>query len=151
MRALRALALAATALAGATLVSALAPAGAQPATVVLQAGLAGAREVPGPGDRDGSGFARVEVDPAAGTICWELTVRNIAPATAAHIHEGARDVAGPVVQGLQAPTSGSSAGCVTRPDVAQRVAADPAGFYVNVHNGEFPGGAVRGQLAGPAS
>jgi hypothetical protein len=28
----------------------------------------------------------------------------------------------------------------------QSIVADPASFYVNVHNGDFPGGAVRGQL-----
>jgi hypothetical protein len=26
------------------------------------------------------------------------------------------------------------------------IAADPRGYYVNVHNLEFPGGAIRGQL-----
>jgi hypothetical protein len=33
------------------------------------------------------------------------------------------------------------------PTVAQGIAADPSGYYVNIHNNQFPGGAVRGQLA----
>ena len=32
-------------------------------------------------------------------------------------------------------------------DVAQRMLANPQNFYVNVHTTQFPGGAVRGQLA----
>jgi hypothetical protein len=27
------------------------------------------------------------------------------------------------------------------------IIANPAGYYVNIHNADFPGGAVRGQLA----
>jgi hypothetical protein len=30
---------------------------------------------------------------------------------------------------------------------ADAIAANPANYYVNVHNAPFPGGAVRGQLA----
>lgn len=114
----------------------------------LAAGLNGAREVPGPGDRDGSGLARVSVDPATGEICYSLTVRNIAPATAAHIHAAPRDEAGGVVQPLTPPSDGTSSGCVVNAELAAALAADPSAFYVNVHNGEFPAGAVRGQLAG---
>lgn len=125
-----------------------APVSGDQAQATLQAGLNGHREQPNPADRDGSGFARVTVDTATGEICYELTVRNIAPATAAHIHAGERDAAGPVVQGLQAPTNGTSSGCVVNQAVAEALAADPSGYYVNVHNSEFPTGAVRGQLAG---
>ena len=32
-------------------------------------------------------------------------------------------------------------------DVATRICADPAGFYVNYHTTDFPNGAIRGQLA----
>ena len=39
------------------------------------------------------------------------------------------------------------AGCVeVDRDLAEAIAADPRGYYVNVHNAEFPGGAIRGQL-----
>ena len=110
--------------------------------------LTGEQEVPVPGDPDGIGFATVTVNPGQGVLCYELSVSGIAPATAAHIHEAPPGVAGPVVVGLQAPTDGSSGGCV---EVGRALAKDilknPADYYVNVHNAEFPGGALRGQLS----
>jgi len=125
-----------------------APVAGDQAQTTFHAGLNGQREQPNPADRDGSGFARVTVDTVTGQICYQVTVRNIAPATAAHIHVGERDDAGPVVQGLQPPTDGSSSGCVTNAALAADLAANPSGYYVNVHNAEFTTGAVRGQLAG---
>jgi len=50
--------------------------------------LSGAAEVPGPGDTDGSGMATITLNPEQREVCFELTVSNIAPAAAAHIHEG---------------------------------------------------------------
>ena len=132
----------------AVLFSGPAPVAGEQSVTRLQAGLNGQRERPHRADPDGSGFARVTVDTATGEICYEVTVRNIAPATAAHIHRADRDAAGAVVQGVQAPSDGSSSGCVVNPAAAAAVAADPSAFYVNVHNAEFPAGAVRGQLAG---
>ena len=41
----------------------------------------------------------------------------------------------------------NSSGCTTDATYAPLIAANPAGFYVNVHNGDFPAGAIRGQLA----
>jgi hypothetical protein len=150
MHALRTSALVAAALVAG--VGLLAPtAGAEPPNPTLVAGLSGAREVPGPGDRNGSGLATVTVDAASEEICYELTVRNIAAATAAHIHEADRHDAGDVVQPLDAPTDGSSSGCVVNTALAPELVANPDGYYVNVHNSEFPGGAVRGQLAGQRS
>ena len=71
--------------------------------------------------------------------------RSSRPA-AAHIHIGAEGIAGPVVQGLTAPTDGHSSGCVVNDALADALAADPGNYYVNVHNAEYPAGAVRGQL-----
>ena len=110
--------------------------------------LTGAAEVPGPGDPDGSGTARITINVGQRTLCYELRVSNIAPATAAHIHEAPADKAGPVVVPLAAPTGGSSSGCVTLDrDALKEIAKNPDDYYVNVHNAEFPAGAVRGQLA----
>ena len=111
--------------------------------------LSGAAEVPGPGDPDGSGTATIRLQLERGEVCFDLTVSNIGPATAAHIHEGADGVAGPVVIPLDpAPTGGSSSGCISDVDAAllQNIAQNPGQYYVNVHNEEFPDGAIRGQL-----
>ncbi len=110
--------------------------------------LTGEQEVPVLGDPDGIGFATVTVNPGQGVLCYELSVSGIAPATAAHIHEAPVGVAGPVVVGLQAPTDGSSSGCIdVGRDLAKEILQDPADYYVNVHNAEFRGGALRGQLS----
>ena len=114
----------------------------------LQTNLTGAAEVPGPGDPDGAGTAQITVNPGQKQVCYKLRVSNIAPATAAHIHEAAPTAAGPVVVTLGAPTSGTSSGCVTvTRALALEILKDPSDYYVNVHNAAFPAGAVRGQLA----
>ena len=72
---------------------------------------------------------------------------GIAPATAAHIHEAPAGQAGPVVVPLAAPTDGTSSGCVTlEREELKEIAKNPDDYYVNVHNAEFPAGALRGQL-----
>lgn len=118
--------------------------GGRPYTVAMT----GAAERPGPGDPDGTGTATFRVNAGQGRVCYTLSVANIEPATAAHIHRAPPTAAGPVVVGLAAPTDGSSEGCadVTRA-LAQELIQSPGAFYVNVHNAPFPGGAVRGQLS----
>ena len=114
----------------------------------LTATLTGAAEVPGPGDADGAGSAKITLNHGQGQICYELAVSNIGTATAAHIHIGAPDKAGDVVVGLDAPADGSSDGCVNLDkDKIKALMDNPAGYYINVHNAEFPDGAVRGQLS----
>lgn len=109
--------------------------------------LGGTSEVPGPGDPDGRGFAEISVVGRFDRLCYELTVLNIDPATAAHIHRGAAGVAGPPVVTLDAPSDGESRGCLRlESGLAEEIERNPTGFYVNVHNAAFPAGAIRGQL-----
>jgi hypothetical protein len=111
--------------------------------------LTGAAEVPGPGDPDGSGTATITIHRATGEICWSITVMGITlPASAAHIHEAPAGVAGPVDVTLSPPdATGTASGCTTvSREHAKEIAKDPAEYYVNVHNADFPAGALRGQL-----
>ncbi len=118
--------------------------------VHLRAALTGPEEVP-PGDPDGTGTSNVFLIPETGEVCFTIVVSGITlPAAAAHIHVGDAGVAGNIVVPLAPPDeTGASAGCTTGVDPAliQAITDNPAGYYVNVHNADFPGGAVRGQLA----
>ena len=114
----------------------------------LTATLTGAAEVPGPGDTDGAGTFKAELNPGQNQICYELTVSNIATPTAAHIHVGAPDKAGPVVVTLQTPSNGTAKECVqVDRETIRLIIQKPADYYVNVHNNDFSDGAVRGQLS----
>ena len=113
----------------------------------LTATLSGANEIPGPGDADGMGMIVARVNPGRGQFCYTLTASKIAPATMAHIHDAAAGVAGPVVIALKAPTSGTSSGCVTiSKELAQEIVQHPEEYYANVHNAQYPAGAIRAQL-----
>jgi hypothetical protein len=125
-----------------------AAADADPTRFTYRAGMNGAQEAPDRGDQNGSGKAVITVDTVTGEVCFELVVRNIEPAIAAHIHEAQKGVAGPIVVPLTPPTGGSSSGCVVDLTQAQAIAHDPPGYYVNVHTADFEAGAVRGQLHG---
>jgi len=106
----------------------------------LQTQLTGSAEVPGPGDPDGT--ATVTVNPGQSKICYSITVSNIAPARAAHIHEAPAGSAGPVLVTLLAPAIGRSSDCVTvTRELALEILKNPADYYVNVHNAAFPAGA----------
>jgi hypothetical protein len=109
------------------------------------------------GDLDGIGSATIIFPTEPGkprdTVCWGITVDNLDRPTAAHIHRGSAAVNGGIVVGLSAPIApaagnpGTSSGCtkVTEAIVAA-IIKDPTSFYVNVHTGKFPAGAIRGQL-----
>ena len=113
--------------------------------VVLDADLNGRQEVPGRGDRNGSGDATVIVSRAK--VCYVLRTEDIKRPTAAHIHEGRRGVAGGIVVELKAPRNGFSSGCerISRA-LSRALRNNPTHYYVNVHNEPFPDGAIRGQL-----
>lgn len=115
----------------------------------LDAALSGEAEVPGPGDPDGSGTFVSRINVGQEEICYNLSVIDIQDAFAAHIHRGAAGTTGGVVVTLATPDAdGLASACtwVSRAD-AREIVTDPSGFYVNVHNPEYPAGALRGQLA----
>jgi len=119
-----------------------------------RATLRGDREVPNPGDTDGAGMAFVTLQ---GTTVWYyIAVKDIAMPTAAHIHPGRAGASGGVAVSF-APTFTNpatdvyvAAGKVEGVDagLVGTILGAPMEYYVNVHNGEFPGGALRGQLLG---
>lgn len=126
---------------------------AQESGTKLSANLTGAAEVPGPGDTDGSGTVEIRLNQGKGEVCFDLDVKNIGTATMAHIHDGVAGKAGPPVVTLTPlDADGDSEGCVKDVDkeLIKRIRDNPENFYVNVHNAEFPDGAIRGQLAKPA-
>lgn len=74
--------------------------------------------------------------------------------TGHHIHEGAAGANGPVVfdTRLATQTFPTGSGRISllaqglQPDAFRRFIANPAGFYVNLHTSNNPGGAIRGQI-----
>ena len=140
---------------------------------VLEAELSGAAEIgadgaAGVGDPDASGRAYVfGIDDDPTTLCYAITATGIDPSFepgevgAAHIHRAAEGENGPVVAALAFPLEGDAADCITEGEqdkfpligdagepesIVADILANPANYYVNVHTGEFPDGAIRGQL-----
>ena len=114
---------------------------------LLRASLSGANEVPGPGDPDGRGRAAVKLLARFDAVCFRLQWRNISTPTAAHIHKGAKGVAGPIVVTLFSGQA-DHVGCVNDVDrgLIRAIRRNPRDYYVNIHTTEFPDGAIRGQL-----
>jgi hypothetical protein len=122
--------------------------------VVLTAFMTGEAEVPGPGDPNAFGVAVVLVVPRTDKVCWVVTWNRVnGTVHMAHIHGPAGpDAAAPPVVDLFvgeafAGRRGIHADCVTSPEWADKIAADPEQYYVNVHSlPDFGPGAIRGQL-----
>lgn len=114
------------------------------------------------GDPNGRGEAYVfGIDGDPTTLCYILAVENIAELDLppggprmAHIHLGAEGQNGAVEVNLAWPQDGQVADCLTEGEAGkgltagevQQILANPDAYYVNVHNGEHPGGAIRAQL-----
>lgn len=124
------------------------PAASPAAIFVLKADLNGFNETDGAGnfglgDPDGSGTAIITIDTDTDTVTWSITASDIdLPLTGAHIHEGVAGTNGPVRIDFDATLNGSKVSTF-----ADAVAANPSGFYVNLHNAAFRPGAIRGNLA----
>ncbi|MBD0282161.1 MAG: CHRD domain-containing protein [Thermoleophilaceae bacterium] len=102
----------------------------------------------GVGDRNGGGSFSAVIK--GRQLCYGLAVRDIEEPIAAHIHRGGRNVNGPIVVTLRHPQTGdpgaSSACTALRSALIRAIRRRPGRYYVNVHNDDFPNGAIRGQL-----
>ncbi|HKX91574.1 MAG TPA: CHRD domain-containing protein [Sphingomicrobium sp.] len=103
------------------------------------------------GDTDGTGTAEITINVGQQRVCWDLTVNDIATPTRAHIHRGASNSAGGIVVSFFEATPEDLDGCTPTTQPVDRallteILQHPERFYVNVHNADFPGGAIRGQL-----
>lgn len=112
----------------------------------------GAQEVPGgSGDPDGIANGFITLNDVSGLISWNLQYSNIVTPTDMHIHTGAFGVSGGVLIPLGVGGTGGAGQLIntitygTLGNITS-VLANPAGFYLNIHNGTFPAGAVRGQF-----
>jgi hypothetical protein len=118
----------------------------------LGAVLTGSQETP-PNNTPGFGNATVTFDSTRTNITVTITVANLgSPINNFHIHQGAAGVAGGVVVDLINLGGVFNNGTMTgtfpiAAATAQAMLQNPNLFYVNVHTNQFPGGAIRGQLA----
>jgi len=121
--------------------------------------MSGSQEVP-PTDMDGKGRATLDLRLETGEICWTVEFSRIGAPNRGHIHAAPAGVNGDIVVALieivEDPADplhdqlerGRAKGCVTAdPVLVADIAANPANYYVNLHNARFPAGAIRGQLS----
>jgi hypothetical protein len=160
LKSLTALAVATT-LAALSLGSAFAAGGGRTITVPMT----GAQEPAPGGDPDAMGTATFNINVGKESLCYTLSWTGIGgttPSTAddpiwgGHIHEAPAGVAGGIAIHLfgapmaDATAFGSTAtvtDCMTvERAVLVDLFADLDNYYVNIHNDEFKGGAIRGQL-----
>jgi CHRD domain len=111
------------------------------------------------GDPDGTGTAEFTFDTDQGTVCYELEVEGISepvePALgvgSAHIHVLPPGDIAVNLQAVFEPDKSDefrASGCVEVDSaLLQAILAKPGQFYVNIHNADFPGGALAGLLSG---
>lgn len=128
--------------------------------VRLEANLSGNKELP-PADPDGRGEAEIvlKLDQSENNVCFDIEFERTGTPNKGHIHVGDATVNGGIVVTFFDVAAnpadplhdqlerGRAKGCVTGdPAIVSAIAANPAGYYVNLHNARFPGGAIRGQL-----
>ncbi len=102
-----------------------------------------------PGDKGGSGTAHVTLITPEDRLCYSLEASDIEPSTKAHIHEGTAEERGPTVVELDPPPEDrTSSECTdVNPALLRNLLEKPHRYYVDVHNKEYPHGAIRGQLS----
>jgi CHRD domain-containing protein len=120
---------------------------AAPRTTVWTASLSSGQEVPPQVVKDPNAHGLFKGTLSGSKLKWKLTFAKLTgPATAAHIHMGAKGKAGNVVVSLCTPCKSGQTGTSTI--TAALVAAFKKHLlYVNVHTAKNPAGEIRGQLA----
>jgi len=111
----------------------------------LTAAMTAAEETP-PGPDGATGTGKFTVDEAAGMFCYELSWNDkTGEPNNGHIHRGKKGLQGPVVISFALPDKPKD--CVKADGaLLKEITAGPDGFYVNIHTGRYPTGAIRGQL-----
>lgn len=97
-------------------------------------------------------------------MCFRVRFDSTGTPNRGHIHTGPAGVNGDIVVPLfelaASPAdplndqleTGRGTGCVTAdPALLAQIVASPTGYYVNLHNARFPGGAIRCQLVDEAT
>jgi hypothetical protein len=109
--------------------------------------MTGAAETPA-GAPGGTAKAVVTLSTKTGKVCWTFTsLSGVSTPTAAHIHVGVAGKSGNIVLPLSTGTTFKTKGCVhASATLMSQIAANQHGYYVNIHNAQYPGGAVRAQL-----
>jgi hypothetical protein len=109
--------------------------------------MTGAAETPA-GAPGGTAKAVVTLSTKTGKVCWTFkSLSGVSDPTYAHIHLGAARTAGNIVVPLSTGAALLTKGCATASAaLISAIAANPHGYYVNIHNAQYPNGAVRAQL-----
>lgn len=126
---------------------AMAAAGGAGANATLRASLSGKQEVSA-GDADGRGSARITTFPGSGRVCFAIHLSKVGTVTQGHIHKARKGRDGNVVVILFSRAATQPKGCVrsVSKSLIRDIERHPSRYYVNVHNAQFPAGALRGQL-----
>lgn len=109
--------------------------------------LTGAEEAPGPGDPDGSGTAWLTLNQGQGTISYKVIYSDIGIPRFAHIHIAPVGSPGPVVVPLDVVDGVIEGTATVEKELIKEIRQNPQNYYLNVHNAEYPAGAIRGQLS----
>jgi hypothetical protein len=109
--------------------------------------LTGKAETPA-GAPSGSGIAVISLSGKKLQACWRFVLlKGFTKPTFAHIHMGPAGTSGNVVIPLSTGATFLTKGCATTTAaLIKAIEANPHGYYVNIHNAKYPGGAVRAQL-----
>eukprot|EP00628_Pelagophyceae_sp_CCMP2097_P023629 CAMPEP_0184218178 /NCGR_PEP_ID=MMETSP0976-20121227/16556_1 /TAXON_ID=483370 /ORGANISM="non described non described, Strain CCMP2097" /LENGTH=315 /DNA_ID=CAMNT_0026522995 /DNA_START=52 /DNA_END=996 /DNA_ORIENTATION=+ len=87
-------------------------------------------------------------------VCFGLATTGVT-ATSMHIHMGAAGASGDVTIAFEVVASDGTPitnGCAANTNGAiQLILQDPTAYYVNIHSTANPNGAIRGQMAAPAT